>query len=115
MRLRLMAYVASIPAPCSSPSPCYCSGCRPELHARRTDPGTSHKAAARMTANGVVVDHRNRIVAALDHPMTVKEIAAALGDLDHVQVARRMKELQEQQRAKPTTEIRDGCRVWVRT
>lgn len=67
-----------------------------------------------MTASGVVIDHRNRIIAALERPMTVKDIATALGDLDHVQVARRMSELQEMKRAKPTTEIRGGCRVWVR-
>lgn len=101
-------------APCSAPARCYCRACRPELFARKTDPVTSHQAARRMTASGIVLDHRNRIVAALTAPMTVKEIAAALGDLDHVQVARRMGEIQEQGRAEPTGVVRGGCREWRR-
>jgi hypothetical protein len=80
--------------------------------ARKSDPDTSHRAASRVS--GVVVDHRNRIMAVLVGRMTIKEIARAIGSLDHVQVARRMPELEEQGRARPTDERRDGCRCWER-
>lgn len=80
--------------------------------ARASDPETSHEAAAR--AAGFAVSHRNRIYAALEQPGTIKEIARRLGDLDHVAVARRMKELQELGLARPTENRRDGCRVWER-
>lgn len=54
-------------------------------------------------------------MAVLKGRMSIKDIAAALGDLDHVQVARRMPELKEKGRARPTDEKRDGCRLWERT
>lgn len=99
-------------APCRSPAKCYCIACRPELHARATDPGTSHQAASRAT--DIAVSHRNIIAAALRQaPATPKEIAAATG-LEYHAVQRRMKEL-----ASPplnvietTGAIRDGCREW---
>lgn len=79
--------------------------------ARRADPETSHVAAAK--AATFAVSHRNRIMAALDEPGTPHEIAARAG-LDYWAVQRRMKELLELGLAKPTTEKRDGCRVWGR-
>lgn len=84
----------------------------PKPRARRRDPATSHEAAAR--AEGMAVNHRNRIIAALTEPSTIKELAARLGDIDHVAVARRMSELEELGVAKPTAERRQGCRVWIR-
>jgi hypothetical protein len=86
--------------------------CDPPPRARRRDPSTSHAAAKR--AAGVTVDHRNRIMAVLDQPQTIYEIGARAG-LSHVQVARRMKELQDLGRAEPTEQRRDGCRTWKRT
>ena len=80
--------------------------------ARRHDPDTSHAAAAR--AMGMAVNHRNRIMAVLDRPQTIKELAARLADVDHVAVARRMPELKALQLAHPTAERREGCRVWAR-
>lgn len=82
--------------------------------ARRTDASTSHAAARK--AESFIVSHRNRIMAALDRPGTIYEIAARSG-LDHVAVARRMIELQRKpfELAEPTDEKRDGCRVWKRT
>lgn len=80
--------------------------------ARRSDPETSHEAAAK--AAGMAVNHRNRIMAVFDRPMTIKELAARLGDIDHVAVARRMPELQAMSQAHPTNNRRDGCRVWAR-
>jgi hypothetical protein len=82
----------------------------PAPRARTGDPSTSHAAAKR--AAGVSVDHRNRIMAVLDRPQTIYELGARCG-LSHVQVARRMPELQEQGRAEPTDGKRDGCRLWV--
>lgn len=84
----------------------------PLPRARKKDPDTSHRAATK--AAGMAVNHRNRIMAVLDRPQTIKEIAARLGDLDHVAVARRMPELKELKLAHPTEERRDGCRVWAR-
>lgn len=84
----------------------------PRPRARRRDPSTSHEAAARVAP--VTANHRNRIMAVLVGRMTIKEIARALGDLDHVAVARRMPELFELKLARPTDEKRDGCRCWER-
>jgi len=82
--------------------------------ARRSDPVTSHQAAAR--AASFAVSHRNRIMAVLTEPLTIKEIAARCSgdDIDHVAVARRMPELKALGLAQPTDEKRDGCRVWRR-
>ena len=84
-----------------------------EPRARNTDPDTSHAAAAR--ASTFAVSHRNKIMAVLTEPMTIKEIAQRCG-LDHVAVARRMTELQRPplRLAVPTDDRRDGCRVWRR-
>ena len=79
--------------------------------ARAGDPQTSHDAAERAAAFGV--NHRNRIMAALDAPGTIKELAERCG-LDHVAVARRMKECERLGLAAPSADRRDGCRVWVR-
>lgn len=85
----------------------------PKPLARRRDPATSQEAATR--AANFAVNHRNRIRAVLTEPLTIKEIAARLGDLDHVAVARRMSELQQLGLAEPTAERRQGRRVWKRT
>lgn len=80
--------------------------------ARSTDPQTSHDAAERVAS--VAVSHRNRIMAALDTPGTVKEIAQRCG-LDHVRVGKRMVELKRLGLAAETdAPPRDGCREWAR-
>jgi hypothetical protein len=79
--------------------------------ARREDPPSSQLAAAK--AGSFAATHRERIFAALEHPGTIKELAMRTG-MDHVAIARRMKELQNAQRAVPTDDLRDGCRVWRR-
>jgi hypothetical protein len=84
----------------------------PEPRARRSDPGTSHQAAKR--AAGIAPNHRNLIMAALDHgPQNIYELGART-QLTHVQVARRMLELQDMKLAHPTGERRDGCRLWAK-
>ena len=80
--------------------------------ARRADPETSHQAATK--AASFAVNHRNRIMAVLTEPLTIKEIAARCPGIDHVAVARRMPELKDLGLAEPTEEKRDGCRVWKR-
>lgn len=71
-------------------------------HARTTDPHTSHKAAA--AAKGLAGAHRDLIIGWLgslsmnDDGRTIEEIAAGVG-LTHVQVARRMSELEADGRA----------------
>lgn len=103
---------SSYEAPCSAPARCYCRVCRPELHARRTDPVTSHQAAAR--AADLALSHRNLIAAALDVPRTPKEIAARTG-LEYHAVQRRLKEMTEHPAIiEPTGAVRDGCREWRR-
>ncbi len=84
----------------------------PQPRARRKDPATSHAAAKK--AIGVAVSHRNRIMAALEKPGNIYELAARSG-ISHVAVARRMIELQRMGLADPTDEKREGCRVWART
>lgn len=78
--------------------------------ARATDPATSHEAAAR--AANVVGAHHKAILAALAQgDANIFEIGIRAG-LTHVQVARRMIELQRAGQARPTDERREGCRVW---
>jgi predicted ArsR family transcriptional regulator len=64
--------------------------------ARRTDPASSHEAAASMAEAAPVQDAR--IVAALRDwgPMAAEQIAAELGDLDMVQVCRRIATLKRE-------------------
>ena len=86
-----------------------------EFHARRTDPETSHKAAARVRE--FAGEHHRRILAAISpySGSTIYQIAAQSG-LDHVAAARRMGELEkagkvyaEGERPGPTGRM---CRVW---
>lgn len=88
------------------------------LRARRTDPSTSHRAAARATlrsgSQGAKV-----VIALMGLPFggTCYEIAAASG-LDHVQVARLTKMLEGKRRIYRTDRERpsphgDACIVWM--
>lgn len=80
--------------------------------ARRHDPETSHQAAAK--AASVAVSHRNVIMAALDQgPGNIYELGQRCR-LTHVQVARRMIELEGMLLAHPTELKRDGCRIWAK-
>lgn len=99
----------------------YCSGeTRAVLGmARRTDPDTSHIAAARTSE--FRANHAGRILAALqDHgPMTVDQIAKVT-DLTAWQVNKRLPELQRANVATPTGETRLSAsgrpeRVWRST
>lgn len=84
--------------------------------ARRDDPVTSHQAAARVVEFAHA--HHAVIVGSLmsQGSGTIYEIGERVG-LDHVQVARRMAELEALQVARPTTETKTSpkgraCRVW---
>lgn len=84
--------------------------------ARIADPATSHAAAA--TAIAFISDHHTKIIATLedDGPGTIYEIEAKTG-IDHVAVARRMKELERQQLVVRTGATRPSplgrqCTVW---
>lgn len=85
---------------------------KPRPRARRKDPATSHAAAAR--AESFAARHQDRILAALEQPGTIYDLAART-KLSHVAIARRMPELHAAGLAEPTQEKRDGCRVWRRT
>lgn len=64
-----------------------------ESRARRSDPETSHEAARR--AGEFAGHHHARILAALaQDARTIYELAHSTG-IDHVAVARRMKELED--------------------
>lgn len=88
-------------------------------HVRAQDPGTSIAAAEK--ARGAARRHCEAIVNALDlhGDMTVREIGAKVG-LTHVQVARRMPDLQRAGLAEVVQTPggddleRGGCRVWRR-
>ena len=94
--------------------------------ARRTDPETSHTAAAR--AATITADHETRILAAItkagERGACSKEIARATG-LTHVQVDRRLAGMRERglilrlyERDEDDVRRlvkREGCAVWVRS
>jgi CRP-like cAMP-binding protein len=82
--------------------------------ARASDAPTSHQAAE--NARAFARDHYALILGVLWRPMTIYRIATLTG-LTHVQVARRMPELQQRGEARPTGETAPGesgaqCRLW---
>jgi hypothetical protein len=86
--------------------------------ARTSDPATSHAAAKSMLGNPLTCQ-RAAIMGVLWRPMTIYEIAKLTG-LDHVQVARRMPELEEGGHANPTGQEKQGpngrmCRLWEKS
>lgn len=82
----------------------------PSPRARRSDPTTSHAAAAR--AERFAGGHYRLILNALGQgPGTFKEIAQRSG-LERHAVARRLPELEEAAKVRATDEIRDDCRIW---
>ena len=77
--------------------------------ARRTDPATSHAAAAN-ARTGRAQALRERILQALqDRAMTARELSLALGE-DFYAVSRRVSEVPGIHR---TGAVRDGCAVWA--
>lgn len=85
----------------------------PALHtrARRTDPETSHKAAAR--ASQFATSHAGRILLALQQhgPRSAHGLSLVIG-LSVVQIDRRLPELKHLGLAEPTGAVEAGCRVW---
>jgi len=80
--------------------------------ARRRDPETSKEAAAK--AASFTSHHRGLISSALAKgDGTIYELGDRAG-LTHVQVARRMPELEQLGEAHPTKQRRSGCRIWAR-
>ena len=86
----------------------------PALHtrARRTDPETSHKAAAR--ASQFATSHAGRILLALQQhgPRSAHGLSLVIG-LSVVQIDRRTIELQRLRLIAPTGAVEAGCRVWA--
>lgn len=85
-----------------------------EHRARRSDPETSHAAAAQLSSAEA---HCGAILGALaDGEATIYQIASRTG-LNHVQVARRLPELKADGKAVPTGQTAAAptgrqCRVW---
>jgi predicted transcriptional regulator len=84
--------------------------------ARIADPATSQAAGA--AAAAFICDHHAKIIAALEvgGPGTIYEVEARTG-IDHVAVARRMKELEMQKLVLRTGDTRPSplgrqCTVW---
>ena len=86
----------------------------PALHtrSRRTDPETSHKAAAR--ASQFATSHAGRILLALQlhGPRSAHGLSLVIG-LSVVQIDRRLPELKRMGLADTTGDVADGCRVWA--
>jgi predicted ArsR family transcriptional regulator len=82
---------------------------------RNTDPDTSHAAADQAT--DLATKHHGIIIAALEQPGTIYDIAART-DLDHNAVARRMSELERMDLVYTDGQKKGAsgrmCRVWVR-
>ena len=82
---------------------------------RNTDPDTSRMAADQ--AKDLATKHHGIILAALEQPGTIYDIAART-DLDHNAVARRMSELERLDLAYTDGQKKGAsgrmCRVWVR-
>ena len=82
---------------------------------RNTDPDTSRMAADQ--AAELATKHHGIILAALEHPGTIYDIAART-DLDHNAVARRMSELERMDLVYTDGKKKGAsgrmCRVWVR-
>lgn len=84
--------------------------------ARTSDPWTSHAAARK--ARELVHDHHHCILGVLWRPMHIYAIARLTG-LTHVQVARRMPELEALGKVRVTGQSAPGptgreCRLWER-
>jgi predicted ArsR family transcriptional regulator len=82
---------------------------------RNTDPDTSYAAADQ--AKDLASKHHGIIIAALEQPGTIYDIAART-DLDHNAVARRMSELERMDLVYTDGKKKGAsgrmCRVWVR-
>jgi len=83
----------------------------PAQTARRTDPETSHKAAAR--ASKFATSHAGRILLALQlhGPRSAHGLGLITG-LSVVQIDRRLPELKRIGEAEPTGAVEAGFRVW---
>lgn len=88
------------------------------VRARRRDPATSQASASRVREFDA--EHYTKILDALEHADgSIYQIAERTG-LTHVQVARRMPELEAGHKVTTTDETRvspsgRGCRVWALT
>lgn len=68
-----------------------------EARARKTDPASSHAAAAEMNASGAARHQRERVIDLVySHPgLSSNELAKHCDDLDRFQIARRLPEAEE--------------------
>ena len=73
-----------------------------EPRARRTDPPTSHEAASKVARSGAADAHKAMVMRIVHlHPgLTYREIAGALEWTDHVEVMRRLNDLERAARVR---------------
>lgn len=67
----------------------------PKAKARRTDPATSHEAAAKMNQGGAAYQRERVCDLVYQHPGATAHELAELSDLDSVQISRRLPEIEE--------------------
>lgn len=84
--------------------------------ARRTDPATSHEAAAKVTRSGKAAAHRQIVLDALrSHPRTTYRELAEVCGLEHHEVMKRLNDLRHNGDAVNPKDgdelIRRACRV----
>lgn len=82
--------------------------------ARRSDPPSSKAAARKMVESGSVATHEAIILDLLrQYPGRTSKQLAAVGPLDRVAVARRLKKMEEKKLIRRTQQGRDECQWWV--
>jgi len=84
-----------------------------ESLSRRSDPPSSKRAAREVMESGTVKNHEDIIIDLLRmYPGRTTKQLAELGPLDRVQIARRMKKLEEKNLVKRTCEGSGDCKWW---
>jgi hypothetical protein len=85
-----------------------------EALSRRLDPPSSKAAARKMVQTGTVASHEAIILNLVkQYPGRTTKQLASLGPLDRVEIARRMKKMEEKKLVKRTQESKQECQWWA--
>jgi DNA-binding MarR family transcriptional regulator len=86
-----------------------------ESLSRRSDPPSSKEAARRAVETGTVASHEAIILNLVKmYPGRTTKQLASLGPLDRVEIARRMKKMEEKKLVRRTQEGKNECQWWAR-
>jgi hypothetical protein len=81
---------------------------------RRSDPQSSKAAARKMVESGTVASHEAIILNLVKmYPGRSTKQLASLGPLDRVEIARRMKKMEEKKLVRRTQEGKNECQWWA--